>query len=380
MKHKSYLLLISLLMIFYNLQAQSQSTGTYFWIAMPKAYFTAQKYGIKLNAYAARNRAFVGNLNKPSVQEIIKRSQQDTNFMVAVVSDKWHLIMGDRKQFVQAVRDTHKVRMYFEYVKQLFKNMSHYRRGIVNFEPDPFGSFSKVIRGQFGGDPARVFVPLDKVNMPEIKELRPPNNFAGFWQVVDYLRRKYAPQIMIAPTIKMWGIPVNLVKTPEPQGGWKPDDPAVKQMWQYYARYGVHWDGLAFNFNGSHLTDDQYKKVVRYFVAVAQGMSRAFHKPIYTFIWKVKIYKFHYTQPPDKWRVNELQFIFRNISFLASVGVHGVVIGYGNQLNGLYAPKDKLPPALVCWLKEYFWGKDQACHPQGTIGLVRVKEWKDGGR
>jgi hypothetical protein len=377
MKVKVNLLLIiffSLSVLPFKAQCQnSEGQDQYFWIAMPKAHFTAQKYGIQLNAYAARNRAFVGKLRSPQVQEIIKCSQQDTGFMVAAVSDKWHLIMGNRKNFVQAVRDTNKVRLYFEYVKKLFQNMSYYRRGIVNFEPDPFGSFSKVIRSQFGGDPARVYVPLDKVNMPEVKELNPPNNFAGFWQVVDYLRQKYAPQIMIAPTIKMWGIPVNIVKTPEPNGGWKADDPQVKQMWEYYARYGVHWDGLAFNFNGSHLTDDQYKKVVRYFVAVADGCSNYYHKPMYTFIWKVKIYAFHYKQPPQQWRVNELNFVFRNIPFLAAQGVRGMVIGYGNELNGLYVPKGTLPPALACWLKEYFLDKDFGCNPQGTIGMVRVK-------
>ncbi len=343
-----------------------------FWIAMPKAYFTAQKYGITLNAYAARNRAYVGKLNNPKVQELLRRAKSDSSFMMVVVSDKWHLIMGDRKKFVQAVQDTHRVRLYFEYVKRIFQHLAPFPRGIVNFEPDPMGSFSKIIRSHYNGDPRLVPVPLDKVDMPEVKELNPPNNFAGFWQVIDYLRQKYAPQIMIAPTIKVWGTSGKPWK--EPAGGWTPGDPQVKPMWQYYARYGVNWDGLAFNFNGKKLPDSTYRSIVRYFVAVADGMSQVYHKPMYKFIWKVKIYKFHYTKPPQQWPVNELQFIFRNIPFLASHGVHGVVIGYGNQLNGLYAKKGELPPALVCWLKEYFLARDFGCKPQGTIGLVYVKD------
>lgn len=348
----------------------NQEDNPVFWIAMPKAYFTVQKYGITLNAYAARNRAYVGKSSKPNVQKLLRRAREDTNFMMVVVSDKWHLIMGDRKNFVQAVQDTHRVRLYFEYVKRIFQHLSPFPRGIINFEPDPMGSFSKIIRSKYNGDPRLVPVPLDKVNMPEVRELNPPNNFAGFWQVVDYLRHKYAPQIMIAPTIKVWGTSGKPGK--EPQGGWKADDPQVRPMWEYYARYGVQWDGLAFNFNGKMRPDSVYKSIVRYFCAVADGMSSTYHRPMYKFIWKVKIYDFHYNKAPDQWPVNELQFIFGNIPFLASLGVRGVVIGYGNELNGLYAHKDKLPPALVCWLKEYFMAKDFHCNPQGTIGPVHV--------
>ncbi len=371
-----YLFLITFLLIS-KVFAQNSATNHHvnsrpFWIAMPKAYFTAKSYGITLNAYAARNRAYIGKFKSPKVQELLRRAKSDSNFMMVVVSDKWHLIMGNRKNFVQAVQDTHRVRLYFEYVKQIFQHLAPFPRGIVNFEPDPMGSFSKIIRSQYKGDPRLVPVPLSKINMSEVKELNPPNNFAGFWQVVDYLRQKYAPQIMIAPTIKEWGTSGKPWK--EPKSGWTADDPQVKPMWQYYARYGVNWDGLAFNFNGKKLTDRTYRSIVRYFVAVADGMSKVFHKPIYKFIWKVKIYKFHYTQPPQQWSVNELQFVFRNIPFLASQGVHGAVIGYGNQLNGLYAKKGTLPPALVCWLREYFLAKDFGCKPKGTIGLVYVKE------
>ena len=341
-----------------------------FWIAMPKAYFTAEKYGIELNAYAVRNQAFVGKLRNENVQQLIRRSREDSSFMVVVVSDKWHLIMGERKNFINELQDTQKVRKYFLYIKKLFQNLSYFQRGIVNFEPDPMGSFYKIISKQYNSDPNLVYVPLSQVNMPEVHELNPPDNFAGFWQVIDYLRKKYAPQIMIAPTIKVWGNSGKPWK--EPAGGWTYDDPQVRPMWEYYARYGVQWDGLAFNFNGKKQADSVYKSIVKYFCAVADGMSRYFHRPMYKFIWKVKIYDFHYSKPPSQWPVNELEFVFRNIPFLASMGVRGMVIGYGNQLNGLYAPKDVLPPALVCWLKEYFLARDFGCKPQGTIGLRRV--------
>ncbi len=344
-----------------------------FWIGMPKAYFTAKTLGVKTNAYAVRNQAFIGKLNNLNTQEIIERVKNDTEFIPVITSDKWHLILGDRKDFVSAMQNPEKIKDYFVYIKKLFQGMGNYSRGVVNFEPDPFGSFSKIIRGSYGSDPNNVPAKLSEVDMPEVKELNPPDNFAGFWQVVDFLRYKYAPRVMIAPTIKEWGIPAKIID--EPAGGWNKNSTEVKEMCDYFARYNVNWDALAFNINNKKRTDEDFKKIVRYFTSVAKGMeNKKTGNPVYSFIWKTKVSSFHYSKPVEKWDDNELSFEFRNIDFLAAQGVRGMVVGYGSQLAGLYSDSGSLPQIFVCWLKEYFNGKQLNCNPQGTIGLVAVTE------
>ena len=342
---------------------------------MPKAYSTVKDDGILLNAYAVRNQGVVGKDDGPLAQELIKRSISDDGFTVVVVSDKWFTIMGERKDFVQNVRDTARVKAYFNYVKGILVTLSNFKRGVINFEPDPFGSFSKIIRQEYSGDPANVPVPLSKVDFPEIKELDPPDNFAGFWQVIDFLREKYAPQIMLAPTIKEWGIPVRIIED-KPSGGWSEHSPGVKEMCDYYERYGVNWDALAFNINDKKRSDDDFKTIVEYFSSVAKGMkNHKTGKRVYSFIWKAKVNAYHYSLPVDQWPENEISFEFRNIPFLAGHGVRGMVIGYGSQLAGKYTNEKEIPDIFTCWLKEYFIGEKQGCDPQGTLGVVKVKEY-----
>ena len=339
---------------------------------MPKAYFTVKNYGIKLNAYAVRNQAFMWKIDNENVQKLIKKSKEDPSFYVIVTSDKWHQIMWERKEFVKNVQDTEKVKKYFEYVRNIFKNLSYFNHSVINFEPDPMGSFYKTISKNYNSDPTKVYVPLDKIDLPEIKELNPPNNFAGFWQVIDYMRKKYSPQTKIAPTIKTWG--TSGKPAIEPEGGWTYDNPQVKPMWEYYARYWVDWDWLAFNFNATSRNDKEFKSILKYFSAVADWMSKKFNKPIYRFIWKVKIFDFYYKQTTDKWDVNELQFLFKNIPFMASLWIRWMVVWYWSELSDKYTSnKGELPSALVCWLKEYYLWKNFSCTPQGTIGLQKVE-------
>jgi len=341
-----------------------------FWIGMPKAYFTAKDKGILLNAYAVRNQAFVGKISKPHPQEIIKRANEDDDFIVVVVSDKWHKYFHDRKEFVNELKNTENIKAYFLYIKHILINLNKVPKAVINFEPDPFGSFSKIIRKQYSGDPNNVPVPLSKVDFPEIKEVNPPDNFAGFWQVIDYMREKYAPNVMLAPTIKEWGIPVSILKD-EPSDGWNKNAPGVIEMSAFYEKFGVNWDALAFNINDKIRPDEEFKTIVEYFTSVAKAMeNKKTHRLVYAFIWKTMIKKEHFTKPVEQWSINELSFEFRNINFLASHGVRGMVIGYGNQLSGKYVDKNSLPPVLECWLKEYYNGKKQNCNPHGTIGTV----------
>ena len=361
-----------------TVEAAARWPGHY-WIAMPKAYPKARDYyDVLLNAYASRNSAFGGKFNRPFPQELWERSIRDSGFVMVTVSDKWHTLMGNRKEFETYIQRPDSIKNYYEYLKKILLDLSHYKQAVINFEPDPFGSFSKIIRGDYDGDPANVPAALSQVDMDEVRELNPPDNFAGFWQVIDYMRKKYAPHVMLAPTAKEWGQPVNILDD-VPDSGWMPNSPAIIEMRDYFARYGVDWDALAFNINNKNRTDEEFKIIVDYFTALAKAMgkNKVTQKPVYSFIWKALVDSFHYVSPVDEWKSNEISFEFRNIGYMAERGVRGMVIGYGNQLNDKFAPDSVLPPAMACWLNQYFNDTDTGCVPPATMGLIKVTEYDD---
>ncbi len=366
-----------------NVNNSEQSGGTNlwpknFWIALRGQYENAEDAGILLNAYSG-----TGSVDKlPYSEEALQRSTADDEFITVIVSDRWHVIVGDRKEFVADLQDSVKITAYFEYVKELFIGLGELEKSIVNFEPDPFGSFSKIILSDYDGDPKNVPAKISAVDMPEISEINPPDNFAGFWQVIDHLRNKYSPNTMIAPTIKEWGIPARPWNPPAE--GWSVDDPDVQVMVEYYKNYGVNWDALAFNFNDVWREDEEFKNIASYFATVAKAMENKNGGRVYPFIWKTMVRPNYFDEPIYWWSTNELSFQFRNIEYLASLGIRGMVIGYGGQLGNLYNDdygldneydyklQDK--EILPCWLTGYFNEIDDGCEIESTIGLVKVTE------
>ena len=202
-------------------------------------------------------------------------------------------------------------------------------------------------------------------------ELDPPQNFAGFWQVIDHIREKYAPNVMLAPTIKTWGIGID--PKAEPVGGWTENVEGLKKIIEYHQNYGVNWDALAFNYNpGKVHDDDSFKKIARFISTIANGMHTSKSGiRVRPYIWKTKITSEHYNGTPEKdWKYDDISFEMRNIQFLADLGFAGLNLGYGNEIS----KPNKLPPLVACWLKEYFDGIEGTCEPHATVGVVNVFE------
>jgi hypothetical protein len=345
-----------------------------FFISATKAYAIAKKEGINLNSYSYGYKIYKDFIpsEMETWKEVIKRSNTEDNFIIVIAYGKWGKIMGSRKGVVKQLQDPKKIYKYLDAFKQTMIKLSEAKGSVlVGFEPDPMAYFMGLMRRKYQNNPSNLPAKIMESNFPEALEINPPQNFAGFWQVIDYIREKYAPNVMLAPTIKTWGIPTD--PKAEPVGGWSSDDAGVRTVIDYYQNYGVNWDALAFNYNPGKVHDDKnFKTIARYITAIAGGMSNdKTGMRVRPYLWKTKITKEHYDGTPQKnWHYDDISFEMRNIQFLADLGFTGINLGYGNEI----AKPNKLPPLVECWLKEYFQGEEGECTPHGTIGVVEVIE------
>ncbi len=345
-----------------------------FFISATKAYQIAKKEGIDLKSYSYGHKIYKDFISSEleTWKEVVKRSNTEDDFIIVIAYDQWGKIMGSRKGVVKQLQDPKKIYKYFDAFKQTMIKLSEAKGSVLlGFEPDPMAYFMGLMRKSYQNDPNNLPAKIDEANFPEALEINPPQNFAGFWQVIDHIREKYAPNVMLAPTVKTWGIPTD--PKAEPVGGWSSDDEGVRTVIDYYQNYGVNWDALAFNYNPGKVHDDEnFKAIARYISAIAGGMSNdKTGMRVRPYFWKTKITTEHYDGTPEEdWYYDDISFEMRNIQFLADLGFTGINLGYGNEI----AKPNKLPPLVECWLKEYFEGEEGECTPHGTIGIVEVFE------
>jgi len=345
-----------------------------FFISATKAYQIAKRAGIDLKSYSYGHKVYKDFISSEveTWKEVVKRSNAEDDFIIVIAYDQWGKIMGSRKGVAEQLRNPDKIYKYFDAFKQTMKKLSEAKGSVLlGFEPDPMAYFMGFIRKNYQNDPNNLPAKIKESNFPEALEINPPQNFAGFWQVIDYIREKYAPNVMLAPTIKTWGIPTD--PKAEPQGGWSGEDEGVLKVVEYYQNYGVNWDALAFNYNPGKVHDDEsFKSIARYVAAIAKNMNNdKTGMRVRPYFWKTKITKEHYDGTPEKdWHYDDISFEMRNIEFLADLGFTGINLGYGNEIS----KPNKLPPLVECWLKEYFNGEEGECSPHGTIGIVKTFE------
>ncbi len=345
-----------------------------FFISATKAYQIAKKAGIDLKSYSYGHKIYKDFIQSEvqTWEEVVKRSNTQEDFIIVIAYDQWGKIMGSRKGVEKQLQDPKKIYNYFNKFKETMIKVSKAKGSVLlGFDPDPMAYFMGLIRRKYQNDPNNLPAKIKESAFPEALEIDVPENFAGFWQVIDHIREKYAPNVMLAPTIKTWGIPTD--PKAEPQGGWSEDTQGVKTVTEYYNNFGVNWDALAFNYNPGKVHEDKdFKAIARYIAAIARGMqNNKTGNRVRPYIWKTKITKEHYDGTPEKeWHYEDISFEMRNIRFLADLGFTGINLGYGNEI----AKPNRLPPLVECWLKEYFNGIEGECTPHATIGEVEVFE------
>ncbi len=344
-----------------------------FFISATKAYKIAQNDSIDLKSYSYGHKIYKEfyQWEVDTWNEVTQRSNTEDDFIVVITYGTWGDYMGNRHDVVNQMQDPQKIKDYFEHFRSTMKKMSDAKgTAVVSLEPDPFAFFMSFIRNNYNNDPHNLPALVNESGFDDLPE-NVSNDFAGFWQVIDHLRKKYAPNVMLAPVIKTWGIGINPANVPP--GGWEQSSD-IDVYVNYYNNYGVDWDALAFNYNPGHVHDDQvFKDIATFYVAIAKRMHNNYtNRPVYPYIWKTKITGEHYDGTPvSQWNYDDLSFQMRNIEYLASIGYRGMNLGYGNEFahNGYFSP------IISGWLKEYFYGIPQNVTPHATIGRVDVTEY-----
>jgi len=294
------------------------------------------------------------------------RNENDSeNYAVVISDESWTVFMGHRKDFTNAILDPHKLYRWLFYWKTEMQALGELKNGVIHiFAGDPPPYFMGEIRKSYDNNASNIPANIAQSRFPDALELNPPQTFAGVFQVMDYIRMKYAPNVRLAYTLKEWGS--QGLKDTEPEGGWQ-NDPELQKMADELNSFGVCFEYLGFNFNPTvgDRSDDIYKARAKYFGTVASKLLKRDGKtPIgaKAWIWKTSLWS------------NHPSFYFRNINFLVNqANIAGMTLGHGNDWSGHnledYEDPNKDWP-LKSWIEEYFTGENKNTDPQGTVGKV----------
>jgi hypothetical protein len=305
------------------------------------------------------------------------RSEKDPDFMIIITTDTWQKIVGKRKTFrTDIVEHPEKLYDLFEDHKKRLQKLAKVKGTVLMvFNPDPMAHWSGKIIREENGDPHSLPAKIKESKHPDALELNPPQTFAGIWQVMDYMRRKYAPNVMMSYTLKQWGSMG--IADEEPAEGWDNNEGVQKEA-DYLNSYGVQWDVITFNFNptwGKH-TDDQYKSIAKYFGAVARKLHNKDNKKVKTYIWKVSMWpNLWQNNDVNKWNPDHTSFIFRNVDYLVNeCETIGATLGYGNEYKAGFDEFGRIcfPPVVYKWMREYYFSEDIDVTPHATKGKVHI--------
>ncbi len=297
-----------------------------------------------------------------------KRSKEDPeNYIVVINDESWTIFMGHRKDFENTIMDPQKLYRWFFYWKTEMQMLGKLNNGVIHmFAGDPPPYFMKAINSTYNNNAANVPANIAQTRFPDAMELNPPQTFAGIFQVMDYIRMKYAPNVRMGYTIKEWGS--QGLSDTEPDEGWE-NNTALQKMADEINSFGVCFEYLGFNFNpsgeGGKRDDDVYKVRAKYFGTVAKKLlKRNGVTPVKAkaWIWKTSLW------------ANHPSFYFRHIRYLVNqANIAGMTLGHGNDWIG-HRLEDYEDPAknwpLKSWIEEYYTGQQKNVSPEGTVGKV----------
>ena len=294
----------------------------------------------------------------------LARIENDPKNYTMVISDEsWQTMLGNRAKYASVIQEPEKMYRWLEYFKDQMQILGKVPGTVLYIiAGDAPAYWAGNIRDKHENDPKNVPAKLIESRFPEVLERNPHNSFAGVFQMMDYLRMKYAPNVKLGYTIKTWGIGANPFS--EPAEGWD-NSPAVQALADYLNNYDVQFDLLSFNFNprSPSYTTEQYKAGTKFFGAVSKKLKTRDGSKPKMWIWKVSL-----------WNKEHTTFFFQNIQFLVDeCNAIGMTLGHGNDLVKAGSFKDD-PDAgifIKSWLSEYFNGKQVDTIPvHGTVGVV----------
>ena len=92
---------------------------------------------------------------------------------------------------------------YLKEYKLKLKEVNNKNKPVVFIiDPDQIDLICHKVIEEYKGDASNLSVALDKTGHEDVLKSNVPNNFSGFCQLLSYMRDKYAPNVMIAATLK----------------------------------------------------------------------------------------------------------------------------------------------------------------------------------
>jgi len=297
----------------------------------------------------------------------LSRIEEDPENYVMVISDEsWQTIIGHRKSYVSDIQKPEKVYKWLKYFKDQMLILGKVPGTVLYIiSGDAPAFWASDVRLNHHNDPKTIPAKLIESRFPEVLERNPSNSWAGIFQMMDYLRMKYAPNVKLGYTIKTWGIAEKDIYH-EPAEGWDNAD-TVKVMAEYLNNYGVQFDFLSFNFHprSSHTTQE-YESAAKYFGAISKQLySRDGNVPK-LWIWKLSL-----------WNKEQPKFDFTHIDFLVhECNAIGMTLGHGNDLSGKSGFSDDTENGIYVrsWIEEYYSGRENSAIPvHADLGIA---EWR----
>ncbi len=294
----------------------------------------------------------------------MERIKNDPKNYVMVISDEnWQTLIGHRKSYIKDIQKPEKVYKWLEYFKdqmQILGKVPGTVLYIIAGDAPPY--WTSDIRLNHNNDAKTISGKIIESRFPEVLERNPSNSWAGIFQMMDYLRMKYAPNVKLSYTLKTWGIAEKDIYH-EPAEGWDSKD-TVKVMADTINSLDANFDMLSFNFHPrSQHKVEEYEDGARYFGAISKLLkTRGGNKPK-LWIWKISL-----------WNKEQPKFFFTHIDFLVNeCNAIGMTLGHGNDLTKLSGFKDDPDNGIYVksWMEEYFKGtKIDSIPVHATQGII----------
>ena len=285
------------------------------------------------------------------------------NYTIVISDENWQTLVGARYRYIKDINKSDKIYRWLEYFKDQMQLLGKVDGTVLYIiAGDAPAYWASDVRLNHNNDAKTIPAKLIESRFPEVLERNPDNSFAGIFQMMDYLRMKYAPNVKLGYTIKTWGIAEKDIFH-EPSDGWDNQD-SVKVMAEYLNNYNVQFDFLSFNFNprsASHTTDE-YKSATKYFGAISKQLNiRKGNKPK-LWIWKLSL-----------WNQEHTSFLFSHIDFLVNdCNAIGMTLAHGNDLKKQTGFNDNADKDIYIksWIEEYFQDTQKDIPIHATQGLV----------
>jgi len=223
---------------------------------------------------------------------------------------------------------------YFEEYKERLLEYSVTSKPVAFIlDPDQMNIMGKHIVNDLNGDATLFSAKLQRTGHPDVLEAGVPDNFAGYCQVLAYMRDKYAPGIMLGPVAKIHEGAIENDKYSAAQYSDAEREQEISDFVQAWSSCGITWDALFVNWANFTLTlkdNGSFENIVKLHGGIAQGLgTRAIN-------WRIEINTRDLETGSKElinYKNNAVHFVMRDPQFMWDNGFQGVVFKFKSSGN-----------------------------------------------